>query len=178
MTEFTLYSTPSNNHGCRGYEVTVLPITGRLGLVIKGESCSSCWQTGCDDASSPVHLGTVVELPPWANLGWSDECPVFVNSAWRTTIQRYRAANSYQMDWAAASTECGYSHNELVDDRRDPRPDCTIVGPADLLTTNEELVPLFAACADMRYKKDGAFKAFKLAFDTLNEQRDCFDTTD
>lgn len=97
-----LYSTPVNNHGCRGAEVSVLVGTDNIGTVVNGLQCSSCWQVGHDTDSSPIALGTRVALPE----GYT---------------------------WQAAAIPVGRSHNECVQDQDDPRPDCTAVGPWDLV---------------------------------------------
>jgi len=63
--EFKLWHTPDNNHGCSGFEVTIEidnPFD-RIGVVVDGHSCSSCWQVGHDDSSPAIPVGTLVKLP-------------------------------------------------------------------------------------------------------------------
>jgi ferredoxin len=97
-----LEETPLNNHGCTGFYVEIKPTSDREGIVMKGVSCSSCWQMGHDNGDSPIAVGTKVRLPEWCG------------------------------SWDIAKRPFGYSHNELVEDRDDPRPDCTRVCPSDL----------------------------------------------
>lgn len=63
MKAVQLHYTPNNNHGCRGFRVTVLPISDKEGKAIGGSSCSSCWQVGHSYNESPVQEGKLVRLP-------------------------------------------------------------------------------------------------------------------
>lgn len=45
---YTLWYTPTNNHGCLGEMVIVSSTSERTGLIIETQRCTSCWQTGCD----------------------------------------------------------------------------------------------------------------------------------
>lgn len=99
----SLCETPVNNHGCRGFGVSIRVVNDRTGTVVAGYGCSSCWQVGHDDASSPIEVGTTVKLPEWC------------------------------ASWDEAKRLVGYSHNELVDDRDEPQPDTTRVTPYQLI---------------------------------------------
>lgn len=176
----TLYNTPMNNHGCRGYEVKVLTVTETIGVVVGGESCSSCWQVGHDDGDSPVAGGSVVELPRIADVVsddpdnltmwlWSPCAPVLVGKKWGV-LGELLAEND--LSWTVAAMPCGHSHNELVNDRgtdewgcaKEPEPDCTVVGPNDLVIIGN--IPQVTAAYAFRHKTIG-FKAFKDAIDGL-----------
>lgn len=98
-----LCETPVNNHGCCGFGVSIRITSDRTGTVIAGYGCSSCWQVGHDDDSSPIEVGTTVKLP--------ESCA----------------------SWDEASKLVGYSHNELIDDRDEPQPDTTRVTPYQLI---------------------------------------------
>lgn len=154
MKRAFLMETPPNNHGCRGFEVTVAPLTGDYGLVIGGSSCSSCWQVGHDSPESPIPVGTLVALPTWDELlechgegtpVWNAECDL-------GELAR-RSANPGPT-WEEASMGVGFSHNECISDWDDPQPDTTLVGPWDLhvLGTNEGLGRLLATAQGFIYK--------------------------
>jgi len=104
LTGIALYETPTNNHGCRGFDVRIEPITATTGKVISGSGCSSCWQVGHDNPASPIEVGTIVSLPDWC------------------------------ANWEEAQSPFGRSHNELVDDSdEEPQSDCSLVRPSDLI---------------------------------------------
>lgn len=99
-----LYETPSNNHGCRGFSVLVAPITENVGVVLNGQSCSSCWQVGHDSDEPIIAVGTIVQLPAGCS------------------------------SWDEANQPHGRSHNELISDSdEDPQSDTTAVMPSDLI---------------------------------------------
>ena len=99
----SLYETPVNNHGCRGFSVDLRIIDDRTAEVVSGSSCSSCWQVGHDSSDSPIEIGTIVRLPDWC------------------------------ASWEVASAPHGRSHNELVEDsEEEPQPDCSTVWPSEL----------------------------------------------
>ena len=143
-----LYETPVNNHGCSGYEVTVQPVSEDTGIVVDGRSCSSCWQVGHDDNASPIQIGSIVKLPCFADLDWCIGAPVYIEKRFEEYPLFFRPEE--QVTWGVATLECGHSHNELVNDigvevvgytddgdpverEREPQPDCTLVGPSDLI---------------------------------------------
>jgi len=152
-----LHETPVNNHGCRGFEVKIIPLTDDLGLIAAGESCSSCWQVGHDDAASPIAPGTVVRLPqtievvgpsdgPGDGRQWSYHAPVWTGAEF-VPAHSIRGIDTPGEcpTWEQAAMPCGHSHNELIDDSDEPQPDCTLVGLSDLHIVSEALVPLFEA---------------------------------
>lgn len=121
----TLFETPPNNHGRRGFELVIVPITETEGFVLDGFSCNSCWQVGHDNGEPCIPIGTKVKLPNSFN---------FNRIVWSKNGRRTRVR---VMNWANASRLAGRSHNELVDDWDDPRPDCTLVRPSELIRTEE-----------------------------------------
>lgn len=145
-----LYETGMNNHGCSGSEITVLPLNDEVGVVVSGQSCSSCWQVGHDNSDSPLEIGSVVELPLWSALDWADEAPVVLPD-WKTQSFCHIAepCGEFVASWQVAALPTGHSHNELVNDsgtetigydndgcevtrELEPQPDCTLVMPSDL----------------------------------------------
>ena len=62
----------NNNHGCTGSRIEIEPINDTEGIIIGGSSCSSCWQVGHDDSSSPIEIGTRVRIP--AGMNWLEAC--------------------------------------------------------------------------------------------------------
>lgn len=102
MKRVCLYETPPNNHGCRGFELVVEPTSSTEGVVVDGYACSSCWQVGHDDANA------------WPRpLGATVRLP----DGWI---------------WETAAEPAWRSHNELVDDRDEPQPDCSALSPYSL----------------------------------------------
>ncbi len=63
MQQVTLYYTPQNNHGCSGFSVTIQPRTPTTGIVLSGNSCSSCWQVGHDKNESQIPISSIIKLP-------------------------------------------------------------------------------------------------------------------
>ena len=63
-----LYEIPNNNHGCSGFQIEIIPINEKIGKVIAGHSCGSCWQVGHSTSESPIPIGSIVSLPK--NFGW------------------------------------------------------------------------------------------------------------
>jgi hypothetical protein len=57
----------NNSHGCRGSRVEIDPINETEGVVVGGSQCSSCWQVGHDDSSSPIEIGSRVRIPVGMN---------------------------------------------------------------------------------------------------------------
>jgi hypothetical protein len=149
----SLYHTPGNNHGCRGFTVNIVPLDERYGMVISGESCSSCWQVGHDDSSSPIPAGTIVKTPAkfrrieaWrgSGLGEWERKIVYING--RAQFQRtgkwisndgFAWGDELPPVWDFAKRQAGYSANELVDDRDDPQPDSTLCLPWDLIIVQQ-----------------------------------------
>jgi len=97
-----LSTVPYNNRGCTGFHVKVAWLYTNLGVVVDGQSCSSCWHIGHDNPSPPHPIGTVVPPHP---IGTVVQLP-----------------DGY--DFHTASVFVDHSHNELVDD--------TKVSPFDL----------------------------------------------
>jgi len=58
----------NNNHGCTGSRVEIEPINDTEGIIVGGSSCSSCWQVGHEDSSSPIMIGTRVRIPD--DMNW------------------------------------------------------------------------------------------------------------
>ncbi len=100
----TLYETPQNNHGCRGYGLELKIVSEREAEVKDGISCNSAWLVGHNDSDPLIAVGTRVALP-----------------------------EEFRGTWEQAAVPTGHSHNELVDDADDPQPDSTTVGPYDLI---------------------------------------------
>ena len=138
-----LFSTPQNNHGCSGATVKVTPVNSRYGVVVDGHSCSSCWQVGHDDGESPIRIGALVKLPDvprhvevWDGSGEGHWDRPSVESGRQSrgwvSEETFEYGDTIPATWRNAPLPAGYSHNELVDDRLDPEPDCTLVRPEDL----------------------------------------------
>jgi hypothetical protein len=58
--EIELFFVPSNNHGCLGQKIFIVPINQKQGIVRKGIYCSRCFS---EDDIFPE--GTLVGLPDW-----------------------------------------------------------------------------------------------------------------
>lgn len=130
--EITLYETPTNNHGCRGYDVTIEVIDATTGKVIKGSGCRSCWQVGHDSSESPIKVGTTVKLPEQFRSVeiWSKDTWGHPNGL------TYTDAQYEPVTWDTAKLSAGFSHNELVADYDEPKPDCSVCRPQDLIICN------------------------------------------
>lgn len=156
-TVYEFSSIPGNNHGCSGDWVKIVSFNDTIGIVINGGSCSSCWQVGHDDNSSPVPIGTIVELPCLDDVAdlvgqfpgqkWSVDAPTFKKYEQAETVgDLFMHMHAYDtLSWEIASRFTGHSHNECIDDLDDPQPDTTLVAPEDLIVISDFLVPLVRA---------------------------------
>lgn len=187
-----LGTTPGNSHGCTGFVVEVLPLTDEIGIVVGGESCSSCWQVGHDRKGSPIRLGSIVRLPlrvPVDTEGfdircWSPDAPVLRDGEW-ITVRDLCGDDplAYIAGWEMAALPCGYSHNEGIRDRGpqylgcdpdtgeefyeevDPQPDCTLVGPYELELVSDQLCERWETVAWF-CRKQASFSSLKEAWGT------------
>ncbi len=138
-----LSETGSNNHGCSGEHVVIFPTSDTEGIVVNGGSCSSCWQTGCDDSNSPIEIGSLVQLPEsfrdnvdiWPIDGEPTYRDCHRNEGEWISNEKPVPAVSLPVIWQHADRWVGFSHNELVDDLDDAQPDTTLVRPADLIVS-------------------------------------------
>lgn len=133
----SLWETPGNNHGCRGFTVSVWVPTwdSEEGIIMGGESCASCWQRGHDDSSSPIPVGTRVSLPEkfrhakvWSGSGAGH----WENHVW-VSEEKFTWGDKLRVSWENAQRWAGYSHNGGDNDIDDPQPDTTICRPDDLV---------------------------------------------
>ena len=120
-----------------------MPTSDKEGIIVGGRSCSSCWQVGHDVDCIPFPVGTIVYLPKvfGARQVWLWK-PEHFEMAEELLTETDGNGNSFVFgnkiipSWKWAAMQAGYSHNELVNDSEDPRPDSTLVLPSELALRN------------------------------------------